>query len=121
MVLIGRITKDATVKKVKDHHDVVNFAVAVNDFFKPKGATEGITLTTYYNCSYWLSTKIARLLTKGTLVEVHGRVSVNAYMGFDEEPKASLNCHVNNITVHQHKKKDGTHEVKDEIAADLPF
>jgi single-strand DNA-binding protein len=37
MVLIGRITKDATVKKLKDEWEVVNFSIAINDFYKPKG------------------------------------------------------------------------------------
>ena len=55
MVLIGRITKDASIKKLKDERQVVNFSIAINDYYKPKGQAGGVTLTTYYNCSYWLS------------------------------------------------------------------
>lgn len=51
MVLIGRITKDAVIKKLKDERQVVNFSIAINDYYKPKGAAEGVTITTYYNCS----------------------------------------------------------------------
>jgi single-strand DNA-binding protein len=35
------------------------------------------------------------------LVELNGRISVNAYIDKDGNAKGSLNCHVNNITVHQ--------------------
>lgn len=121
MVLIGRITKDATVKKLKDERQVVNFSIAINDYYKPKGAVEGVTITTYYNCSYWISTKLAPRLTKGSLVEITGRIYVNTYTGLDGEAKASLNCHVNSITVHQHIKAAGLAALKEEIATDLPF
>jgi len=121
MVLIGRITKDATVKKLKDEREVVNFSIAINDYYKPKGAVEGVTLTTYYNCSYWISPKIAQRLTKGSLVEISGRIYINAYTGLDGEAKASLNCHVNSITIHQSKKVDTTPTSKEEVASDLPF
>ena len=122
MVLIGRITKDATIKKVKDHNEVVNFSIAVNDYYKPKGAVDGVTITNYYNCSYWLSTKIASRLTKGSLVEIQGRITVNAYTGLDGEAKASLNCHVNSINVHQHIKTESKAVAQEEkIAEDLPF
>lgn len=122
MLLIGRITKDASIKKLKDERQVVNFSIAINDFYKPKGATEGITLTTYYNCSYWISTKVAARLTKGSLVEISGRVYLNAYTGLDGEPKASLNCHVNSITIHQHiKSGEKMTTTKTEVSDDLPF
>ncbi|HEV7783040.1 MAG TPA: single-stranded DNA-binding protein, partial [Chitinophagaceae bacterium] len=98
-------------------------SIAINDYYKPKGAAEGITLTTYYNCSYWISPKITPRLTKGSLVELNGRIYINAYVGLDGEAKASLNCHVNSITVHQHVKGSGEQgkKVKDEVAEDLPF
>ncbi len=123
MVLIGRITKDAVIKKLKDERQVVNFSIAINDYYKPKGAADGVTLTTFYNCSYWISPKIAQRLTKGSLVEISGRIYINAYTGLDGEAKASLNCHVNSITVHQHIKVNGeqTKAPKAEVTDDLPF
>jgi len=101
----------------------VNFSIAINDYYKSKRAVEGVTFTTYYNCSYWISTKIAPRLTKGSLVEITGRIYINAYKGLDGEAKASLNCHVNRITVHQHIKGSGTSTKtpKEEVTDDLPF
>lgn len=123
MVLIGRITKDAVIKKLKDEREVVNFSVAINDYYKPKGAVKGVTITTYYNCSYWVSTKIAPRLTKGSLVEIAGRIYFNAYIGLDGEAKSSLNCHVNSITIHLHKKGNEAQSTapKKEVTDELPF
>ncbi len=130
MELVGRITKDAVVNQLKDERNVVNFSIAVNDYYKPKNSNEGVTVTTYINCSYWISTKIAERLTKGTLVEIYGRIYVTAYKGADGEAKASLNCHVNNIKIHSSGKQT-THEQeeististekKEEVTDDLPF
>ncbi len=103
MTIIGRITKDAVVITVKDNRKVVNFSVAINDSYKPKHG-DRIKLTTYLNCSYWISERIAEQLKKGALVEVTGRIFANAYSGADGAAKASLNCHVNNIKIHLWQK-----------------
>lgn len=99
MLIIGRITKDAVVNQLRDERQVVNFSIAVNDYYKPKDG-EGVKTTTFINCSYWISSKIAERLTKGSLVELFGRISASAYTDLKGEPKASLNLHVNNIKIH---------------------
>jgi single-strand DNA-binding protein len=104
MELVGRIIKDAVINQLGDQRQVVNFSMAVNDYYKPKNG-DGVKVATYVNCSYWISTKIAERLTKGALIEVNGRLYVNAYKGTDGEPKASLNCHVNNIKIHSFGKE----------------
>jgi single-strand DNA-binding protein len=128
MEIVGRITKDAVVKQLKDEKKVVNFSIAVNDYYKPKNSEEGIKITTYVNCSYWISTRIAERLTKGTLAEVSGRIYMNAYREADGEAKASLNCHVNNIKIHAFGKLETTSvqsetisKKKEDVADDLPF
>lgn len=105
MLAIGRITKDAVVNTLKDERQVVNFSIAVNDYYRPKGATEATKFTTFFNCSYWISSKIAERLKKGTLVEVNGRIFVTAYTDLDGNAKASLNCHVNSIKIHSYGKE----------------
>ena len=52
----------------------MNFSVAINDSYKTKQG-ERKEQTTYYNCSYWINAKIVEYLTKGTLVELSGRIS----------------------------------------------
>ncbi|MEJ7822220.1 MAG: single-stranded DNA-binding protein [Chitinophagaceae bacterium] len=130
MEIVGRITKDAVVNQLKDERKVVNFSIAVNDYYKPKNSEEGVKVTTFVNCSYWISTKIAERLIKGTLLEIHGRIYVNAYKGADGEAKASLNCHVNNIKIHSNTKQttesqEENAEIpmdkKEAVTDDLPF
>ena len=96
MTITGRLTADATVATLKDERKVVNFSVAINDSYKPKGG-ERVKVVAYYNCSYWITEKVAPYLTKGTLLELEGRIFVKPYVSKAGEPKASLNCHVTNI------------------------
>ena len=104
MVIIGRITKDALVKQLKDEKQVVEFTVAVNDYYKPKNG-EGKQFTLFVHCTYWFGTAIAERLKKGTLVELNGRAYLNAYNDRQGEAKASLNCHVNKIQIHSSVKQ----------------
>ena len=126
MNFVGRITRDAIVQSLKDERKVVNFSVAVNDYYKPKGKEQGVKVTQFINCSYWISTAIAERLTKGSLVEISGRLYVNAYTGADNEAKASLNCHVNSIKIHSRKAANSETDSKkkkekEEVIEDLPF
>lgn len=100
MEIIGRVTKDATVTKLKDERQVVNFSIAMNDYYKPKANQEAVNVTIYVNCAYWINPKIAAQLTKGKLVELYGRIGINAYNNQQGEPKAALTFHVNNIKLH---------------------
>jgi single-strand DNA-binding protein len=124
MVLIGRLTNDATVFTTKDERKVVNFTVAVNDSYKPKGSTEWKTSTTYYTCGYWITPEVAKVLKKGALVELSGRVYATSYTDMEGNVKASLNLHVDTIKVHAQAKATATQAVtaeKAEETDDLPF
>ncbi len=107
MNIIGRLTRDAEVRTTSQDKQVVNFSVATNDSYKNKQG-ERIEQTTYFDCSYWLSSKVATLLTKGTLVELTGRVSTRAWKGIDGEPKAGLNFHTSNIKLYGGGKRTET-------------
>lgn len=125
MVIIGRITKDAVVKTLKDERQVVNFSVAVNDGYKDKKTDKWVSIPSFFSCSYWLSHAIAKRLQKGSLVELTGRVSVNAYKNMEGEAQATLNFHTDSIKVHQTPKREETtaspDAPKQEGADDLPF
>lgn len=126
MLVIGRITKNAVVKQLKDEKQVVSFTVAVNDYYKPKNG-EAKQFALFVNCSYWISTKIAANLVKGVLVEVEGRIFINAYKDMEGEARASMNCHVNKIKIHGSSKQVEKSGLVPELAQqpagtdDLPF
>ncbi|RQP14330.1 MAG: single-stranded DNA-binding protein [Parapedobacter sp.] len=93
MNITGRLTRDAEVRTTSNNRQVVNFSVAVNDGYRNKQG-ERVEQTTYFDCAYWITPNVARLLTKGTLVELTGRVSTRAWTGKDGEAKAGLNFRI---------------------------
>lgn len=124
--MTGRVTADAKVTETKNGRKVTNFTLALNDRYKTKEG-ELKEVVAFVNCSYWIASKVAEVLRKGAIIEVSGRISTSAYMGRDNEPKASLNCHVNSIKIHHFAKKEGAAasvpaaEAVTEPADDLPF
>lgn len=137
MNITGRLTRDAEVRTTSQDKQVVNFSVAINDSYKTKQG-ERIEQTTFFDCSYWRTPKVADFLTKGTLVELSGRVSARAWTGNDGEARAGLNFHISQIKLHSLSRADGrggkkaetveaskksktVKAVPQETADDLPF
>ena len=129
MEITGRIVKDASVFKLKENREVVNFTIAVNDSYKPKDSTELKKITTYINCSYWVSSKSAKWLKKGALVELFGRIGLNVYIGSDSEAHGSLTFHTSHIKILAFAKDDehtpqvskGAKASSEKEPDDLPF
>ncbi|SHM52395.1 single-stranded DNA-binding protein [Flavobacterium saccharophilum] len=128
MEITGRVTADASVQKVNNDKQVVNFSIAINDNYKPKGSTEVKEVTTYINCSYWLNTATAQWLKKGTIVQLFGRIGMNVYNNSEGEAVGTLTFHTNNIKILVFTKKTETNtassavkEKKSKKTADVPF
>ena len=127
MEIIGRLTADATLNTLKDERKVVNFSIAINDSYRAKGSNERTQVTTYVQCAYWVRPSIAALLTKGTLVELSGRISTDAWVNLDGEAKAALRFHVSAIKLHGRPNRASTDNKPAPVAAgtgvtdDLPF
>jgi single-strand DNA-binding protein len=51
------LTADAKVNELKDNRRVINFRIAINDRYKTKDSNEIKTITTFVNCSYWVSSR----------------------------------------------------------------
>ena len=122
MEITGRITGDAQVKKLKDDRELVVFTVVINNHFKTK-AGEKKEDATFINCSYWVSTKIAGILKKGSIVTVTGSIGVNAYKTNDGEYHAHLTFHCNYIKLIGSTKSIAapTGTPTPETVEDLPF
>ena len=128
MEITARLTGDAKVNILQDERQVINFTVAINDSYKPKDGSETKKVTTFIQCAYWINPAIAKYLTKGTLVELFGRIGVNAYKDMQGEPKATLTFHVHNIKLHgKGKSTEGDNSTAvaaaevTETLEDLPF
>lgn len=125
MQIIGRITANAKVTTVKGDREVTNFSVAINNTYRPKRSQETVKTTTYVNCAYWINTKLAAYLTKGTLVELTGRIWASAYTDLKGESRASLNFHVDTIKLHGKSNSAAARQTEPaditEPVDDLPF
>ena len=130
MNIIGRLTRDAEVRTTSQEKQVVNFSIAINDSYRNKQG-ERIEQTSYIDCSYWISPNVAKILTKGALVELTGRASARAWTANDGELRASLNFHTATIKLHGGgKKTDNILDISNqekrkvteqETVDDLPF
>lgn len=132
MEITGRVTVDAMVHKVSNDRQVVNFSIAINDNYKPKGSTEVREVVTYINCSYWLNSKTAQWLKKGAIVQLFGRIGLNMYSNAEGKAMGNLTFHTNNVKILVFAKKTEQAEnsntsqsakqiKKSEMADDLPF
>jgi len=125
MNITGRVTADAQVRNVSNSKKVVNFSVAINDSYKNKAGGH-IEQVTYFDCAYWLSPKVAQLLTKVTVLELTGRLSARAWTGSDGQPHAVLNFNTSQIKLHGGCKKAEAGQAptgnnNDDTKDDLPF
>ncbi|RXK87010.1 single-stranded DNA-binding protein [Filimonas effusa] len=125
--VVANITADAIVNVLEGGKSVVNFDVAINDYFRKKGAKENTKVTTYVRCAYWNHTGIAPYLKKGVLVEITGRVGTQAYSSKDGTAKAALTLTVQNIKLHGKPANSTKNEAETapanitEPIDDLPF
>lgn len=128
--ITGRLTRDAVVRTTSQNKEVVSFSIAQNDSYRNKSG-ERVEQTTFFDCSYWISSKVAKLLTKGSIVELTGRVSARALKGSDGEARAALNLNASQIKLHGgsrrtetelgSEKSVGSGLTTPEAAEDLPF
>lgn len=96
MEITGRLVANAAIRTTKTDKKVTAFTIAINDSYKPKDG-DRVQITTYVDCSYWRNPDIAEYLTKGTLVQLAGRMQAGAYINRDGDAVGTLNLHTENI------------------------
>lgn len=130
--ITGRLTGEAKTKETKSGKKVTEFTVVLNDSYRPKGQDERVQLSTFYQCTYWGSPKVAPYLKKGTIVTLNGRIGASAWTNKEGKAVATLTCTVFNLKIlaspiKEHvaieAKKQTESEVKQGNADDddLPF
>lgn len=116
--LLGRISKNAKVSDVKGGKKVVNFSIALNDSFKDKDGN-WVDQTTFVNCSYWLSEKVAKILKNGAIVSLSGRLIPRIYINKEGQPIPVIDCNVDDITLIAFAPKKGNAAPQPTAAADI--
>lgn len=128
--LTGRLTKDARVLTSEDGREFIAFTVAENFSYKTKEG-ERKQLTSYVDCAYGRSTKLAPYLTKGTIVSVSGRLKPRIYTNRRGEQQAGIQMQTKEITLQGGGTKAGNNNPQHNdpdvastaavAADDLPF
>jgi single-strand DNA-binding protein len=115
----GRLTADAVVAATKSGKEVVNFRIADNETYRRKGEDKPVKITTYFNCAYWLNTAVAKVLRKGAVVQLNGRMSGRAYQTNTGETGVSLDFNTSRIEVLAYAVKGSEVAIdKDQNSAD---
>lgn len=95
-MIIGNLTKDPELRTVNAGGQQVNvcrLSVAVNERYRDKEST------TYFEVTAWrgLADTCAKYLHKGSKIYVEGRISVDAYIDKNGQPKGNLRMSADNI------------------------
>lgn len=125
MEFTGRITANAKTCTVKGNKELVTFSVALNDRYRDKATGETKQFVTFINIAWWRGTGIAKILKKGAIVTIAGRLAVNGYTDKEGRAKASITCHANEIKLlHGKKSNESSQQEASELTEpieNLPF
>jgi single-strand DNA-binding protein len=91
-IIVGNVGRDPELRYTQSGVAVCDFSVAVSRRWNDKASGQAREETTWFKVSAWraLAETCAQYLAKGRQVMVTGRVSADAYMGQDGQPRASL-------------------------------
>lgn len=124
--IIGRLTKDAKVLNGNNDREFIAFTIAENFGYKTKEG-ERKQQTTFFDCAYGRSTKIAPYLSKGTIVVVNGRLKPHLYTDNEGNQKAGIQMQVKEISLQGGGTRQSSTVAPETTAAateksdDLPF
>ncbi len=109
----GNIGKNAVIRDTNGRR-AISFSVAINESYKDANGNK-VDKTLWAECTMWKepgqSTELAKYLTSGVKVGIHGIPSVQAYRTKEGAPGASLKVTVRDLELLSSKKEDGNGEV----------
>lgn len=122
-IITGTVSANAQIRSVNGK-EVINFSIAVDDSYRPKGSEEVKKKVKFYDCGYWSDSKISQYLTKGKVVQLYGDTQARAWVDKDGKLHAGLSFTVFKIKLLGGGKK-GTESITEPPtetnADDLPF
>jgi len=79
--LVGRVTRDPELKYISSGAAVLNFSIAVDEFWTDKATDEKQKYTSFFNCQVWgkAAEYQAKSLKKGIAVLVQGSLRSRSY------------------------------------------
>jgi single-strand DNA-binding protein len=98
MEIKGKLTANASVRKVDGGKLVTNFTIVMNENdYTKNGKCKKIT--TYVKCNYWFNPGVAEFLNEGAMVELMGHMGAGSWVNKDGVAKANLTFKTSNIKI----------------------
>ena len=94
--LVGRLTKDPTLRQLSENKSTVSFFIAINRHFRNN---QGGVDADYLFCIAWgkLAERIAKYCGKGSLIGVTGRLQSRTYTNKDHNKVYRIDVVVENV------------------------
>jgi len=100
-IVTGNVGQDARINEVNGGAKAISFSVATNRKYPDKETGELIEVSTWFNCTKWVSkggsVEVAKYIRKGAIVTVIGEISCSYYKTETGEIKTSLDLRVNDL------------------------
>jgi single-strand DNA-binding protein len=131
--LIGNITQDLEIKKLKSGNSVLNFSIATTRSWFDKSKDDWQKETTFINLTAWanIADKIAKFESKGSKIFIQGRIAVDSYEDKQGNKRTSTKVIVEDYVkispnTEKSEKPQTDEQVvetisSDEVANDVPF
>ncbi len=113
----GRLTRNAEIKTLENGKEYLQFTIVDNGSYKPKNSDERQEVATFFNCAYFIGTGVSKVLRKGAVVQVGGRLSARPYQSNTGDWTASLSLIANRIDVLTYAPKEAQQDTKEQPSA----
>lgn len=109
--LVGRLTKDPTLRQLSDQKVTVSFVLAINRNFRN---SQGTVDADYLLCIAWgkLAERIATYCGKGSLVGINGRLQSSSYVNKDNIRVYNTEVVVEDVRFYALKQREGQPAIK---------
>lgn len=121
VILLGNLGKDPEVRYLESGTTVARFSMATNERYKDKkGETQ--TVTEWHDVVMWrgLAELAERLLSKGSLVYVEGKLTHRSYKDKDGQDRYVTEVVANNFQILDRKDSGGSSGRNDGFPSDEP-
>lgn len=102
MIIVGRLGSDAELRQTTSGTQVAQFSIADKVGYGDKATTQWVKCAMFGD----RAAKVHPYLTKGTIVEVVGSPTIEAWLDKEKNPRAAIKINVSEVKLHGGGQKD---------------
>ena len=107
----GYLTADAVLRETDNGRQWISFKLATKEHFTLDNTREHKVITTYFDCTYWLSPHLHPFLRKGAWVEIAGKLGAHAWIDKDGKPRGEITVNCRYIDIRKQAKRATTKKI----------